>query len=265
MATYRVEGIVIRMKDLGEADRIVTIFSRERGKVRGVARGARRPRSRLSAPTQAFSHCRFLMFPRKSLDVVSQAEVKEPFFGIHQDIERMAYATYVAELTDEMTEPDEANEPLFAVLLGTLHIINSGLDPEIAVRAFEMKLMDALGFRPDLDACSICGKPYSELRGGVMFLPKAGGIACSACAREKGGSDGAPPDQLEGPRVPLTGGGLAFLRSLLGLDFKSIVRLRPPKDVRAEAERALRAYVDMRLSRPLKSLSFLKELSTWQT
>lgn len=262
MATYRVEGIVIRVKDLGEADRIVTILSRERGKVRGVAKGARRPRSRLSAPSQAFSHCKFLMFPRKSLDVVSQAEVKEPFFGIHQDIERMAYATYVAELTDEMTEPDESNEPLFAVLLSTLHIINSGFDPEIAVRAFEMKLMDVLGFRPDLDACSVCGKPHRELRGAVAFLPRAGGIVCSACAgRERRGPHGVQSDLPGEPQVPLTGGGLAYLRSLLGLDFKAIVRLRPPQDVRADAERVLRAYVDVRLSRPLKSLSFLKELS----
>lgn len=261
MATYRVEGIVIRVKDLGEADRIVTIFSRERGKVRGVARGARRPRSRLSAPTQAFSHCRFLMFPRKSLDVVSQAEVREPFFGIRQDIERMAYAAYVAELTDEMTEPDEANEPLFAILLSTLHIIDSGFDSEVAVRAFEMKLMDVLGFRPDLNACSICGKPYGELRGVVTFLPQSGGIVCSACAKEKAAPGGAYSDLTGEACVPLTGGGLAFLRSLLGLDFKSIARLKPPQDVRADAERALRAYVDMRLPRPLKSLSFLKELS----
>ncbi|MGE5573870.1 MAG: DNA repair protein RecO [Bacteroidota bacterium] len=255
MALYRTEGIVLKTRNLGEADRIVTFYSPARGKVRAVARGARRPRSRFVSATQMFAHADFLVFSGKSLDSISQVEVKTSFPRLHDDLTKLAFASYAVELLDAMAEEgggDEADQgdeggqgsgEVFGLLLSYLHALSGGRDPEMTTRAFEIKLASVLGYRPVLDSCARCG---SADRGGqVGFDPEAGGVVCAGCLGR-------------GPVVVrLSRGTVELLKRLSDLDFERISRLGAGPGARSEMERAMRAHLDYRLDRKLQSLEFL--------
>ncbi|MEW6106415.1 MAG: DNA repair protein RecO [Bacillota bacterium] len=250
MALYRTEGIVLKTRNLGEADRIVTFYSPTKGKVRAVARGARRPRSRFVSSTQMFAHADFLVFSGKSLDNISQVEVKTSFPRLHEDLVKLAFASYAAELLDAMVEEggesgeSAGNEAIFGLLVSYLRALSDTRDPEMLTRAFEIKLSSILGYRPVLDSCARCGAADSG--GEVGFDPEAGGLVCGGCLGR--GGPGA---------VRLSRGAVEVLKKLLQLDFDKVSRLGAGPGTRAEIERAMRAHLDFRLDRKLQSLEFL--------
>ncbi len=251
MALYRTEGIVLKTRNLGEADRIVTFYSPDRGKARAVARGARRPRSRFVSSTQMFAHADFLVFSGKSLDNISQVEVKTSFPRLHDDLVKLAFASYAAELLDAMAEEgggadggDEGSAEVFGLLLSYLHALSAARDPEMTTRAFEIKLASILGYRPVLESCARCGA--ADAGGEVGFDPGAGGLVCTRCMAAQGGA-----------AVRLSRGAVEVLKKLLALDFDRVSRLGASPGLRAEMERAMRVHLDFRLGRKLQSLGFL--------
>ena len=245
MALYTAEGVVLRARNLGEADRIITLYTRGHGKVECVARGARRARSRLMGGTQLFTHGRFALFSGRSLDTLSQAEIVQSFAGLREDLVTLGYASYFAELLDAGTEPGEPSEDVFGLILDAFSGLERGVSPAIVARWFEFRLMALLGYRPQLDVCAACGKTAA---GEVRFDPVEGGLVCTACA---GGS---------GPAVAFGRSTVEVLRHLMSAEGRRLGVIRPSATDLALLEEAARRFVDARLGRPLKSLGFLASI-----
>lgn len=249
MALYRAEGIVLRGRPLGEADRIVTVFTREEGVIEGVARGSRRPRSRLAGSTLLFTQANMLLFRGKSLDSISQVEVVHTFQALRDDLFRTAYASYWCELVAEMVPQREPNEDVYLFFLAALLLLEQAEDPGLLSTYFELRLMCELGYRPALDNCGACGSPMDGQPGG-SFLPVSGTVLCPRCTLANASGH------------PLSGASLALLHDLIEWDIRRLGVLRPAKAVRFEVNIALRAFEAAQAGRAFKSLQFLEGLES---
>jgi len=244
MDFYRVNAVVIRVKDFQEADRLVTLFARERGKLRAVAKGARRPRNRLSGSTQLFCSGVYSLYAGRGLANLNQGQIIEPFISLREDLDKMTYAAYFAELIDMLVE-EEAGGDLYPLLLSVFLRLEQGGDAEILARFFEIRLLAALGYKPELGCCADCRKvPVGG--GEVWFSPSHGGILCAECTDRT--SDA----------VRISSGTLEMLKRLLSTDAARLHVLKLSYEMRYELERVLRAFVNEHLPRPLKSLDFLQ-------
>lgn len=246
MALYNADAIVIRVRDFDEADKIVTLLTREEGKVQAVAKGARRPRNRFSAACQLFTHAKVQCFHGRNMDTLSQTEITESFRKLREDLTKMAYATYACELMDEMLkEKEKNNETPFLLLLTTLHLFNEGENPESLLRAYELKLLSILGFRPNLEDCVSCGSALPE-GPFVRFAPGPGGTLCDRCSGE-------------GEAVlRLSRGALESMKRLMDADIRKTHVIRFSAEMQAEIARALEHYITYRTDRKLKSREFLE-------
>lgn len=176
---YKTEGIVIRTIDYGESHKIITLYTKEHGKLSLMARGAKKPKSRLSAISQLFTYGLFLFFrsnPEK-MGTLSQGERLKSFKAIRHDLVRTAYASYFAELVDKMMADDEHHPDLFPLLLTLFSQLDEGKDPAFLARLFELKMIVLGGYRPEVERCVICKKE----EGPFLFSVKEGGILCTAC------------------------------------------------------------------------------------
>lgn len=241
---WKTEGIVLRVRNLGEADRIVTIYTKERGKLNAAARGARRMRNRLLSSTQPFTHGVYLIFPQQGLHNLSQAEIIHSGQSLRDDLEKLAYASYLAELLDALTPEEDPAESVFALLAGVLSLAEKGR-LKLAARAFEIRLMRELGYEPELQACLSCREPLRE----SLYFTEQGGMLCSKCAPQVPGS------------VPISNGAWELMKKLLEWELSRLTVLHPAGGLEEELRRVMRKYIDFRLEYPLKSLDFLETLT----
>lgn len=246
MSIYHTEGIVLHHFELGEADRIITFFTRERGKVRAVAKGVRRTRSNLAAATQLFTYADLVIYQGKELDNLSQVQIKESFARLREDLLKMAYGSYVLDLVKELTVEGEANEGIFVLILQTLHLLMEVDDPEIITRIFELRAMTLMGFQPVLDYCIQCTGPLPA--GKVQFHPAAGGLLCEKCGATRSGT------------VYITRGTIEIMKRFLDSSYRQLMKLKLPEYARKELELALEPFIQYHLDRRLKSLDFLKSI-----
>lgn len=243
MSLYKTEGVVLRTRNLGEADKIITLFTEERGKVEAVAKGARRPRSRLLGPTQLFTQGRYLLFQRKSLDTMSQGDIVRSFRPLREDLRRMAHASYVSELVDRTTELNDPHPRLFFVLLATMDRLAEGQHLSLTTRYFELQLMHELGFRPHLSGCVRCGAPEAR-----WFSIELGGLLCEGCRAADPGAERLDNETVE------------VMRFLLRADPDRLAILRPSgKALQAMAD-VLPKFCVARIGGWLHSLDFLRSL-----
>lgn len=247
MNLFRTEGIVLRTRSLGEADRILTILSRDRGKIEAVARGARRPRSRLAAASQPFSYLKVLIFTGRSIDQLSQAEIIRSFGLIRENLVKMAYASYWSEFLDLLLPLEEENTELFLFTLAGLMVLEKSEDPVLLSRAFELRTLQYLGYLPELDVCARCGGSLEKTLGG--FSPSDGGVLCPSCA-----------DETEIKPLAFSTGGLDLMRRLLAADLRTVIKWEIPAGLQREVESALTAFLEYRSEKPLKSLGFLQSI-----
>ncbi|MBM7623184.1 DNA repair protein RecO [Sporohalobacter salinus] len=249
MSLYKTEAVVLKHYELKEADKIIILYTRQRGKVQAVANGVRKTKSRLAGSVELFTYSDFLLYQGKSLSTVSQAEIKNSFASLRDDLFKMAYSSYVVEVVNEFTVDQEKNEPLFALLLATLYMLDRGEELELATRFFELRLLNLLGYRPQLDVCVDCDLDLSKIDK-VRFSSKLGGVVCSDCALE---------DQYS---MRITKGTVATIERLLEIDYKKLDRLKVPKNIRQELAKVLPNYLQSIIEKKLKSLDFLRTLTT---
>jgi len=235
---------VIRQRDLGEADRIVVLYTRERGKVSAVAKGTKRLRSKLAGSLQLFSHASVQVAAGRSLEVATQARPIDSHYNLRRDMRRYAHASYAAELLDALTDEGLADPELFDVFVATLEAMDAGGDPPTMVRAFELKLMARLGYGPELESCVSCGGDVGG--GGRGFSVSQGGVLCGGCLAAEGG-------------VGLSAAGLQALRELSELETEVVAGRRLARAAREETGRLMRAFVDFRVDRQLRSAAFLTQ------
>lgn len=244
MSLYKADALVLRVRDFGEADRILTLLRREEGKTQAVAKGARRPRNRLAGASQVFTHASLLLFHGRALDTLSQAEILDSFGNLREDLTKLAYASYLAELTDELIRDNDPHPGVFVLLLASQHLLAVGAPPEPVAHSYELRLLNELGYRPVLEACVNCGGPLTG--GRVRFSPNAGGVLCTNCLGE---------DQSG---ATLSRGAVETMRHLLTADLSRVHLLRLETGMAREIAEAIKHYLIYRLDRRLKSLEFLE-------
>lgn len=178
MALYRDQGIVLRTHKLGEADRIISLATRGRGKVRAVAKGVRRTSSRFGSRLEPGSHVAAQFYEGRELDIVTQVESLDHFRAIRDDLHRVARSQVLLEAVDQVVQEGEPNPRTYQTLLGALRSL-AAADAALLVAGFLLKLLALEGVRPEVEACVECGRE-DDL---VSFDAGSGGMLCSGCRR----------------------------------------------------------------------------------
>lgn len=246
----KLTGIVLRTVDTGEADRVVTLLTRERGKVAAFARGARASRRRFGGALELFTILTAEVRERSASDLLGleSVTVVEAHGGIRGDLARIACAGYAAELSRELVRDHEPHEDLFALLAAYLASLDAGPARPAALRAFELGALRAAGLSPRLDACARCGGAPSPGRI-ARFDPDQGGILCAACA---------PFAAPGSPSLSAAAAAALARLSVGGLAAAPAEPLPPPSG--REVREALTAFVEHHLGRRLRARRFLDEL-----
>lgn len=243
----KIEGIVIKTTDYGEANKILTIYSREMGKVGAVARGAKKPKNRFVSLSQPFTYGYFVCYFGSGLGTLRQGESIEHFRHIQQDLLLTSYAAYVAELLDKGTEERVRNPFLFELFLQTLRYLNEDYDRDIIKNIFEVKMLPVLGLKPNFSGCSLCG----QVSGPFVFSVKEGGFLCQNCAHHD-------PHHLRVSQATIK-----LLRLFSLLDITKIRSINVKERTKKELELCISTYYDEYSGIYLKSKRFLKQLEDY--
>ena len=235
MGLYRDEAVVLRTMRLGEADRIVTLLTRGRGKVRAVAKGVRKTKSRFGGRLEPPTHVSLLMYEGRELDIVTQAETLDHFGAIRDDLDRLARATSMLEAVDQVAQEREPSPRLYLMLVGALRAL-AARDAPLIVPAFFWKLLSLEGSHPLLDRCASCGaeealEAYDQAEGGVL---------CRSCRRGR----------------PISAEALSILRRILGGGLAQVLEEQPGPATREVEHLAVRS-LEGHLERRLRSLGVL--------
>ncbi|MDF2854398.1 MAG: recombination protein RecO [Neobacillus sp.] len=242
------EGIIIRTTDYGETNKIITLYTREWGKIGVMARGAKKPKSRLSSITQLFTHGYFLVQRGTGLGTVQQGEMITSFRSIGEDIFLTAYASYIVELTDKCTEDKKANPFHFELLFQTLNYMNEGFEPDILMNIYEMKMLNVLGMNPILNQCSVCG----STDGHFSFSIREGGFICHRCLNK---------DPYHFKLLPAT---VKLLRLFYYFDLSRLGSISIKEETKAELKKVITAYYEEYSGLHLKSKKFLNSMDQFR-
>jgi DNA repair protein RecO (recombination protein O) len=246
--TAKLLAVVLRTVDYGERDRVVTLFSREHGKISAFARGARASRRRFGGALEPFTLLAVEVAERGGdLWVLESASVERGFGAVRGDLARIACASYAVELSRELVRDAEPHEDLFASLVAYLGALDAAPARPWDLRRFELDALRAAGLQPSLDACARCGRPAGDE--GLRFDPAEGGVLCANCAP----TGGAGSRVVEGPLV---------------LALRRLARGEEAGADEAEAARArsiLGACLEYHLGKRLQSRRFLDEVGPFQS
>ena len=245
--SFRVEAVVLRHHDYGEADRLLTLYTRQLGKTRVLAKGARKIASRKAGHIEPFTQVKLQLARGRDMLLVTQADTVDAYLPLREDLILTSQASYVLELLDRFTYVDETENPsTFRLLTDTLARLASNDDPWLVIRYYEMRLLDLLGFRPQLIHCVNCGR---EIKAEDQFFSfHAGGVICPRCGK------GLP--QLK----PINVETLKYLRHFQRSNYRDAARARPNSEVQKEAEDLMQGYFTYLLERELNTPGFLKKI-----
>lgn len=250
MRTYSASAIVLRRIDLGEKDRILTIYTREHGKLSAVAKGARRPGSKLSGTSEPFTYAKMFLSSGRDLDVLTQAEIKESFPNVKKSMSGIAYAVYLMELVNSFVDERQPNPELFDTLLSAMYVLESGANPEITARYFELHSLNILGYEPHFEACLRCGAKIKREK--VAFSPSLGGVVCADCGV-------TPNDAIWVPRAIVS-----YVQALKNAQPQKLKDLKFPKGALRDLALVLRWHIRYRLEHELKSVDFIDSIAHMQ-
>lgn len=248
MPLIKTSAITLKSRKWGEADRIVTFYAKELGKIRGVARGARRQRSRLGPALEPLTICELNLFEKSgdSLYRISQADLIEPFVRFREDLGLMEAAARMTNVVAAVTPDGDPDTRLFETLEQGLYSLSGSDDPTLTALLFQIRLLGLTGFRPQTDHCAACG--MTRVIHEPQFSPDSGGLVCSTCAARQ-----------QARCLPLSRGSLAFLQQALRLAPATVTRLRAAGQVRSEVEDAIEGYVTVVAGKRLPPVDFLSQ------
>lgn len=251
---YRTEAVVLRRQDVGEADRLLTLYTPKMGKLRVIAKGVRKPASRKAGHLELFIHSELLIAKGQNLDIVTQAETIHAFLPLRNDLERITCGHYVIELLDRFAAEDQANQALFDLLIDTLQRVGESDNLALAVRFYELHLLALEGYRPQLFYCLGCGDLLQPTVN--YFSAEQGGMLCPRCGKELLGPAGAARAAR-----PVSVNVLKVLRYLQNHDAQAASRLRLQADTQRELEGLMLHYITYVLERNLKSVELMRLLN----
>ena len=243
---YKTEAIVLRQRKLGEADRILTLFTPAYGKLDAKAKGVRKTTSRMGGHLQPLNRCMVQLARGRTMEVVAGCETLESFQPLRDDLDRLSRALYAAELADRFLPERVENIPTYRLLLDTLRRLQGTADVDLTLRHYEMKLLERSGFRPELGRCLGCQQALQPVQN--FFSPVAGGTYCASCGTGAAGSRA------------LSVNGLKVLRLLQRASYKEVEGLNLPPALAEEVERHLRSYIVCVLERDVNAAAFIERL-----
>lgn len=243
---YQVDVVVLGHVVVGEKDKIVTLFTREQGKLRAIARGAVRPGSSLGPCVEPLTHAHLYCVRRRSLDLIAQAVLQQSFPSLKADLWLMSCGLYMAELLDLSTAEGVPQPALFDLALAVLRRLDSGERGETLLRYFELRLLDQIGFRPSLERCLDCGTNLRPVKNALS--PLLGGTLCPDCAART-------PDAR-----PLSLDALKVLRLWLDSTLDVAVRVKVNEALAAELDAHAQRLVLCVVQREVRSRGWLSRL-----
>lgn len=243
---YRSEAIVLSRLDYGESDRILVVFTPFRGRLDLIVKGARKSKSRLGPALDYFAHVNLELARGRELDVVRGVETIERFDVLREDLDAFGHASYFVELVKGLTQPREQHRDIFDLLVRSLALLNDRVDPWVIARHFEMALLYALGYRPELFQCVNCSRPIEPRVN--AFSAALGGLLCPECR----GQDPAA--------IALSVNAQKYLRILERQGLAAAARVRPSQQERLEIQNVTNHYLRYIAEREFHSLKVLQTL-----
>ena len=243
---YQTEAIIIKKTKLGEADRILTFYTPHLGKIQAVAKGVRRPRSKMSGHLELLTHSLVSLARGRNLDTVTGAQTINSFLPLKSDLELTSHALYATELVNQFTADNLENYPLFELLLETMRRLCQGGNSELTLRYFELHLLERVGYRPQLEQCVSCHAPLKETTN--SFCPSAGGMLCPRCS------------QSQPFTYPLSVEAQKGLQLLQNSDYDTASGLKISPALARQLEMVMRNYLRYLLEREVKSAAWLDTL-----
>ena len=245
--SFRTPAIILRRFDLGEADRLLTLLTPHHGKIEVVAKGARKLTSTKTGHVELFTRADMLIHKGRELGIAVQAEMTAPYLPLRDDLTLGAYAGYAAELADRFTnEGDDETARLFTLLDETFNRLCTDTDPRLALRYYEIHLLDLAGFRPELNECVI---GHEDIQPEDQYFSYAeGGVVC-------------PQDASRGTSfIPLPMLTLKVLRHLQRSHYARVKELQVNSSLHDDLERVMQGYITYLLERRLQSADFIRRL-----
>ena len=249
MAIQKTYAIALRRQDVRETSVVLTFSTRDFGKIKGILRGVRGSRALGSGggALEILSYDQIVFYERKKGDIstVSQCDLLDFFNPIRASLGRLAYASYIAELLDSVTNLYDKNEEVFDLLLNSFRLMAGESSPKRVARIFEIKLLHLLGIMPTMELCGACG---GKTETGAKFSVRVGGLLCKDCF----GEDAAAR--------PILAGTIKFIEHIAKFPFEKLARVKVAETVGKELESILREFLDYHIERRLRTLEFIKEI-----
>lgn len=244
MALYRTRAVVVSRRPLGEQDRLVEFYSRDHGKVRGVAKSARRPRSRFVAALEPLTLGELVFFDggRRELVRVDHFDIVRPFVAVREDLGRLGRGAWMCETLSRLSADRDPHPALFGLLVRGLRGLEGAATPDRVAICFAARALDLLGHRPRLDRCLECGRPFPFA--GAALDPEAGGLVCGTCGAGEG-------------TLPLSASAVATLARLRGLRWEEALGLGLRRDVESELGAALDGTMTRLIGAAPRTLRFI--------
>jgi DNA repair protein RecO (recombination protein O) len=243
---FRTEAVVLQRRDIGEADRLLTLYSPATGKIRAVAKGVRKPGSRLAGHLELFAQVQVMIAHGRKLDYLTQVQTLEPFLALRNDLDLFARACCLADVVSHFAEEGSPSHELYAVLITAFQALAAGSDPDMVSRHLEMHVLALSGFRPELARCVLCRRDLEPQLN--RFSAADGGALCPQCVATRGPVRDLPPELLKS------------LRYVAQYDLAQALRLRLSASLRRDIETILADCMTMALEKDLKAREFLRIL-----
>ncbi len=246
MNIVKIKGIVLRQAYSSEADKIITILAKDRGKKTISAKGARFPKSPFLAGTQPFCYCDFVIYDKRPIANLNQIELIETFYNIRNDLTKLSYASYFMELAENSIVEEEASNELLALTLKTLQTLNkTNGDIKLIARIYELRLMKILGYMPELYECVNCGQKIESRKYFDVYL---GGTLCDKCQKASNRT------------LQLSLGTFSALEYIIYSDLKKLFNFKVSTLVLEQLTKISTDYIFIHIEHEFKTLKFLKQL-----
>jgi DNA repair protein RecO (recombination protein O) len=244
---FHAQAVVLRHSEYGEADRILTLYTLEQGKIQAAAKGVRKIKSRKAGHLEPFTQVALYLAKGSGLPVISQAEAIRTFDILRADLLKTAYAAYVVELVDRFSYAEAENPLLYKLLVDSLIRLEGASESTVVIHYYEMHLLDLLGFRPELQNCVSCGEAITPQD--QFISPLMGGVLCPPCR------------QKDSSAWQVTMPVLKYLRHFQRTPWSKLEKLKIPEEVESGLKALLERYLTYLLERSLKTPGFLRDIT----
>jgi len=253
MPLFTTNAIVTRSLNYGESDKIITFFTRDFGKLKGIAKGARRSRKRFQNALGLFSHLRLIFFDKEGLGLVRAegCDILHAFPKIKEDLKKIVYGNYYLELVNEMAGEREVNQEAYDLLLSFLSGLEEANLQEEQLRIFEIRVLSLFGYRPNMRRCNLCKRDWEDLKEipAVFFSLERGALICEQCSK------------MRNNLIPLSLGTARLIEKISQTELPKVERLRFTPQALCESRELLPKFISYQLGKELKSLKTLREIS----